>query len=101
MRRLYNRAGAALIPNPVYPENGSKRVLRTNGRTDEFVIAFESVDALPRNDSDLTFSVCNRVKCRSSLQAGEGGGFHEVQPFPGCELTRGCGPCLRRPGVRP
>src|SRR2546425_7233386 len=74
MRRVYNRAGRALIPEPRSPEKRIKRLVRENGRTTKFVIAFESVDAPLRNDSVLTLSVCNRVKCRSCLLAGRGGG---------------------------
>src|SRR5256712_13149057 len=74
MRRVYNRAGRALIPEPRSPEKRIKRLVRENGRTTKFVIAFESVDAPLRNDSVLTLSVCNRVKCRSCLRAGSGGG---------------------------
>src|SRR5256712_11381492 len=74
MRRVYNRAGRALIPGPRSPEKRIKRLVRENGRTAKFVIAFESVDAPLRNDSVLTLSVCNRVKCRSCLLAGRGGG---------------------------
>src|SRR3989442_15295012 len=81
MRRVYNRAGRALIPEPRSPEKRIKRLVRENGRTTKFVIAFESVDAPLRNDSVLTLSVCNRVKCRSCLLAGRGGGLPLSQSF--------------------
>src|SRR2546426_10612635 len=99
MRRVYNRAGRALIPGPRSPEKRIKRLVRENGRTAKFVIAFESVDAPLRNDSVLTLSVCNRVKCRSCLLAGEVGGFHEVDCSVGSCRGGIFGPCPRRSGV--
>src|SRR2546425_12712314 len=99
MRRVYNRAGRALIPEPRSPEKRIKRLVRENGRTTKFVIAFESVDAPLRNDSVLTLSVCNRVKCRSCLLAGEVGDFHEVDFSVGSRRAGICGHCRRSPGV--
>src|SRR2546422_11652203 len=99
MRRVYNRAGRALIPEPRSPEKRIKRLVRENGRTTKFVIAFESVDAPLRNDSVLTLSVCNRVKCRSCLLGGEVGGFHVVDCSVGFRRGGVCGHCRRRPGV--
>src|SRR2546422_9341116 len=95
MRRVYNRAGRALIPEPRSPEKRIKRLVRENGRTTKFVIAFESVDAPLRNDSVLTLSVCNRVKCRSCLLAGGEGGFHEVDFSVGSRRAGICGHCRR------
>src|SRR3989442_6839414 len=97
MRRVYNRAGRALIPEPRSPEKRIKRLVRENGRTTKFVIAFESVDAPLRNDSVLTLSVCNRVKCRSCLLAEEGGDFHEVDYSLGFPLAGIWGHCRRSP----
>src|SRR3989441_12741726 len=98
MRRVYNRAGRALIPEPRSPEKRIKRLVRENGRTTKFVIAFESVDAPLRNDSVLTLSVCNRVKCRSCLLAGEVGDFHEGNRWAGSRRGGLFGHCRRGPG---
>src|SRR2546427_3231397 len=101
MRRVYNRAGRALIPEPRSPEKRIKRLVRENGRTTKFVIAFESVDAPLRNDSVLTLSVCNRVKCRSCLLAGEVGGLHEGDCSGRSRRAGVCGPFRPTPPGSP